>query len=65
MPKFLEVEEENMKKKSWIKAPRIPLKDENPSQSSSQADIVVALMALRIYIVFLLSTKSYLKHLNH
>ena len=35
MPKFLEVEKENIKKISWIKAPRIPLKDEDPSQNSS------------------------------
>ena len=32
MPKFLEVGKENIKKKFWIKAPRIPLKDEDPSQ---------------------------------
>ena len=35
MPKFLDVEKENMKKKSLSKAPRIPLKDEYPSQNSS------------------------------
>ena len=35
MPKFLEVEKENIKKKSLIKAPRIPLKDGDPSQNSS------------------------------
>ena len=30
-----EVEKENIKNKSLIKAPRIPLKDETPSQNSS------------------------------
>ena len=35
MQEFLDVEKENMKKKSWSKVPRIPLKDEDPSQNSS------------------------------
>ena len=47
---FLDVEKENLKKKSWIKAPRIPLKDEDPSQNSSQGGEfkMVAHMTLRM-----------------
>ena len=35
MPNFLKVEKENNKEKSGIDVPRIPLKDEDPSQNSS------------------------------